>query len=348
MSDYNYLNTRLKYLKKDLFSRARFEELMGCDSFEALKRFFLDSPYAASVSQALSSAEGMEGLQIGLSRHVHSRFQKILGWTGTGEPPRRLLELIFRRYELHNVKTLLRGKNARIPEEKLFQAFIPVGELGMEELRELSKQPSLRESLSLLANWHKPLRPVLRRGLGSIKEESADLQNLELELDRYYYQGILQSLSEETEQENAEKVKLLIQIELDRTNLSTSLRIGQTLKKEELAHLLLEGGRLTKDFFIALVANMTLSEVSQKLETTYLSPVVRPWDRVGLTSLEHRFETFLVDLSHQMEREDPLSIGVALSYIALQTNELRNLRTILQGKTFSLSEEKIKTEAFLV
>src|SRR3989338_2809908 len=154
----------------------------------------------------------------------------------------------------------------------------------MDELRELSKQPSLRETLSLLANWHKPLRPVLRRGLSSIKEESVDLQNLELELDRYYYQGILQSLSEEPEQENAERVKFLIQIELDRTNLLTSLRIGQTLKKEELLHLLLEGGRLTKDFFISLVGNLNFAEVSQRLESSHLAPVVKQWDRMGLTS----------------------------------------------------------------
>ena len=346
MSDYNYLNARLKYLKKDLFSRSRLEEVMGLHSFEELKRFFLDSPYGASVSQALSGAEGIEGLQLGLSRHVHDRFQKILGWTA--ESPRRLLELVFRRYELHNIKTLLRGKNARLPEVRLQQSFIPIGGLGTEELNELAKQPTLRDALSLLANWHRPLRPVLRRGLSSLKDEPVDLTHLEVELDRYYYQGILQSLAEEPEQENAEKVKLILQIELDRTNLLTSLRVGQTLKKEELLRLLLDGGRLTKDFFVSLVGNLHFSEVSQKLETTYLAPVVKRWDRTGLTSLEHRFEGFLVTLSHQMEREDPLSIGVALSYIALQTNELRNLRTILEGNLFSLSEDKIKAEAIFV
>ena len=345
MSDYNYLNTRLKYLKKDLLGRSQMETLIGLDTFETLKRFFLDSPYGASISQALSSVEGPEGLERGLSRHVHERFQKILGWAG--DSPGRLLTLLFRRYELHNIKTLLRGKNAKLPEEKLSQFFIPVGDLGSEELRELARQPSLKDTLGLLATWHKPLRPVLRRGLGSIKEEPADLQPLEVELDRYYYQGILQALTEEPA-ENADKVKYLIQIEVDRTNLLTSLRIGQSLKKEELLKLLLDGGRLTKDFFVATAASPNFSDVAQQMDWTYLAPVRRTWDKADLTSLEHAFEVFLVELSRQMEREDPLSIGVALSYIALQTNELRNLRTILQGKQFALSGEKIRAEAIFV
>lgn len=342
MSDYHYLNARIKYLKKDLLSPSHLQEVMGMSAFEEVKRFFLDSPYGASVSQALSAAGDLEGIGRGLSLHVHSRFQKILEWAGEG--PRRLITLLFRRYELHNIKTLLRGKNAHLPEEKLSRAFIPIGELEMEELKELSKQPTLRETVSLLATWHRPLRPVLRRGLGSLREEPTDLRDLELELDRHYYQGILRTLSEEPDQENAERVRFLLQIEIDRTNLLTSFRLGQTVKKEELLHFLLEGGRLTKDFFVGLVGNVTPSEVGQRLEVTHLAPVVKGWDRALLSSLEQRFESHLVSLSHQMEREDPLSIGVAISYIALQTNELRNLRTLLEGKLLSLAPETIASE----
>ena len=345
MSDYNYLNARIKSLKKGLFPKGKWEELLGVRQFEEVKRFFLDTSYGASISEALTQHPGEYGLEVGLSRHIHKTFQNILEWSGEG--PRTLLELFLRRYDLHNIKTLLRGKNGKLPAEKIFETLIPVGTFDLEELSELSKQPSLRETLILLANWHKPLKPVLRRSLSSFKEEPVELRPLEYQLDHYYYEGILATLAEE-KGEDAALVRRYIQMEVDITNILTLLRLKE-LPKGELSALMIEGGFLGKAFLFSIAGNLKPMEVAQKFETTYLASAVKLWKSDGgLTDLEKRFEAYLLHESERMERTDPLSIGVALSYFAKLSNELKKIRLILHGKFFSMDEEKLREELLFV
>ncbi|MBI4437035.1 MAG: V-type ATPase subunit [Candidatus Omnitrophica bacterium] len=343
MSDYNYLNARIKSLKKDLFSKGKLEELLRLNRFEEVKRFFLESPYGTSVGEALTQHSDFLGIELGISNRIQKTFQKILEWSGEG--PRRLMELLLRRYDLHNIKSLLRGKNGKLPVEAILETVIPVGSFSFEELKELAKQPSLRETVALLASWHHPLKRVLRRGLSSIKEESADLRTLEAELDYYYYSSILSSLVEE-KGEDAELVKRLIQMEVDITNILTLLRLTD-VPKGELSKFFIEGGMLGKGFLLS-IATVKPLEMTQKFEITYLAKVARSWKGESLTPLERNFDAFLTQAQHRMERQDPLSIGVAISYLALLSNELKNIRMILQGKSFSLSEEKLKEELLLV
>lgn len=356
MTDYNYLNARMKSLKRGLFSKGKLDELLALKDFEEVKRFFLDSPYGSPVGESLAQYPGELGLERGLSRHIHKTFQEILEWSGAcpggtipqaREEPRRLLELFLRRYDLHNIKTLLRGKNRKLPSEKILETLIPVGGLALEELSELSKQPSLRETVVLLATWRQPLKRVLRRNLASLKEEPVDLRGVEAELDHYYYEGILSALAEE-KGEDAVLVKKFIQIEIDTANVLSLLRLKE-LPRNELSRLLLDGGLLGKGFLLSLSANLKPVELIQRFEMTYLARVLTSWrPEGGLTDLERRFEMFLLHVAQRMEREDPLSIGVAISYFARLSQELKKIRLILQGKFFALNELKLKEELLLV
>ncbi len=357
MSDYNYLNARIKSLKKELFSRGKLDELLGLDNLEEIKRFFLESPYGPSVSEALARHPGTLGVERGLSRQVHRTFQNILEWSGAcsgggsfvqaGDEPRRLLELFLRRYDLHNVKTLLRGKNGKLPAESIVESLIPVGTFGMEELSELAKQPTLRDTFVLLSNWHEPLKRVLRKNIGSLKGEPVDLRGLESELDHYYYEGILGSLSE-AKGEDAELVRRYIQMEVDITNILTLLRLKE-IPRNELGSYLMKGGFLGKGFLFPIAGGLKPAELVQKFESTYLAETLRAWNpKGGLADLERRFALFLLEEIKRAERVDPLSIGVALSYFTQLSHELKRLRIILHGKFFALSEVKLREELQLV
>lgn len=345
MSDYNYLNARIKALKRDLFPKGRYDELFALRDFEAIKRFFLESPYAASVGESLAQHPGELGVGLGLSRHIHKTFQNVLEWSG--EEPRRLLELYLRRYDLHNMKTLIRGKNGKLPSETILENLIPVGSFGLEELTELSKQPSLWETIILLANWHHPLKRVLRKSLPSFKQEPADLRVVEAQLDLHHYLGILLALFEE-EKEDALFVKRVIQMEVDMTNVLTLLRLSER-PRNELSGYLIDGGSLGRGFFLSLTGNLKPIEIVQKFETTYFSGVVKSWKtEEGLTDLERRFEKFLLQEVERMARVDPLSIGVAIAYMLRLSDEVKKLRVILHGKFFALDEAKLKEELLLV
>ncbi|MFH1858591.1 MAG: V-type ATPase subunit [Candidatus Omnitrophota bacterium] len=345
MSDYNYLNARIKALKKNLFPKGKMDELLSLHDFEAIKRFFLESPYKTSVSESLAQNPGEVGLEQGLSRHIHKTFQDILEWAG--EEVQSLLEIFLRRYDLHNIKTLLRGKNGKVPAEAIFESLIPVGRFGPEELKELSRQPLLRDTLALLSDWYKPLKQVLRRGLVSLRQEPADLQPLEAELDRYYYKGMLDSLSEE-ETEDALLVKKYIQMELDMTNVLTVMRLGD-VPRTTLSKYILEGGSLGKAFLFSISGKLRPAEWVQKFDVTYLAHAVRAWKfEEGLTDLERRFELSLLKDAQRMERADPLSVGVAISYCSLLSHELKRLRMILHGKRFVVDEARLREELLLV
>jgi len=345
MSDYNYLNARIKSLKRNLLPKGKLDELFGLEDSEEIKRFFLESAYGTSVSEALAQHPGELGLSLGLSRHIHKTFQNILHWSG--EEPKRLLELFLRRYDLHNIKALLRGKNRHLPSETILETLIPVGSLSLEELSELSKQPSLRETVVLLASWHEPLKKVLRKNLSSLKQEPIDLSPLEAQLDQYYYGGILDALVEE-KGDDAILIRRYIQIEIDIANILLLLRL-QDLSRGELSKVIIEGGLLGKGFLFSIAGNLKPTEIIQKFEATYLAKVVRRWKtKAGLSDLERRLEYYLLEEAGRAERLDPLSVGVALSYFSLLSNELKKIRIILHGKFFKLDEAKLKEELLVV
>jgi vacuolar-type H+-ATPase subunit C/Vma6 len=96
-------------------------------------------------------------------------------------PAQVLVDLLLRRWDRHNLITILRGQSQGVSAESIWPVLIPVGQLDPVALRELARQPGLRACLDLLATWRLPYGRVL----GRVKARAGitpDLDQLELAL----------------------------------------------------------------------------------------------------------------------------------------------------------------------
>src|SRR3989338_5719375 len=161
MSDFNYLNARIRSSKKQLLDKSAFEQLLGMDSLNQIKNRLLDSPRGMDIQEGIAAHEGPEGIERGLSKHMEKTYRRLLEWAGDDAKP--LVQAILRRWDVHNLKALIRGKYGGVREEELLSACMPACDFTWEELSELAKQPTVRDLVNLLVTWNITLkRPILK------------------------------------------------------------------------------------------------------------------------------------------------------------------------------------------
>lgn len=347
MSDYNYLNARIRSLAKDLLTKDHYQDLLSRPGAAEIRQFFLATPYRTEVSETQD-----ETLVRAVSRNLHRQFRTLRRWAGTGAAagsspeggePRGLIDLLFLRWDLHNIRSLLRAKRGGAGERALADTLIAAGEHAPAELEELAKARDLREVVNLLLTWRAPFRS----GLAQYEKTLADKGPLAADflLDGAYGRTVEASLPGGAD-ENTERVRFMLALEIDQKNVRTIFKLAESGDAERARPYLLEGGRLGAERLRELATSRTQEERLEKLRSTYLAPALRrltagtPTAAQLEAAVEHLYEQEGV----RSARENPLSIGVAISYICRKVREAVNLRVILKGKRFGFRREELEQE----
>ena len=191
IDDYGYLNARVRGLKGLLLTGRDVEAALAAASLEEFIAFLGSTPYAAAVAEALTRHQGDRGGRGGAAPRLpaHHRPRR----AHRRRPPRRLLALVLGRWELFNVKTVLRGLHARAGLERVMGSTIPFGRLDEAALQELARQADVKAAIDLLAQWRLPYAPALRRAYPAYRGRS-DLHVLETALDRGFFAAALRGL----------------------------------------------------------------------------------------------------------------------------------------------------------
>ncbi|MCL5291575.1 MAG: V-type ATPase subunit [Actinobacteria bacterium] len=236
--DYGYINARIRAMKSGLFSRAFFENLLAMSDVEEVVAALGKSEYREDVEKGTVKYPGILGIEEGLKDHLTTTFNKVLKIVGGNEEASKMINLLLGRWDLHNLRTIIRGKHAEASEDELKRQLIPAGQLDEVTLSELIKQPSVKASIDLLANWRipyaKPLKDGYRRYL-----ETKNLADLELSLDKFYYEFAMAETERGLFRGASLNIRLVHEFfsrEIDFVNIMTAMR----LVKEHLADKLLQ------------------------------------------------------------------------------------------------------------
>src|SRR5208283_627415 len=111
MSDYDYLNARVRGMSTLLLGREFYERVLQASTETALADALLATPYAEDVQRAVAAHAGAVDTQVvetALSANVHAAFSRILAMAPP--EPRRLIALQVNRWDVANVLALVRGK----------------------------------------------------------------------------------------------------------------------------------------------------------------------------------------------------------------------------------------------
>lgn len=336
--DYAYINARIKAWKSKLLKRETIYECIGAVDIKTLEGILVSTPYGKGIQEAKSHGkEGLRGLEEGFRRHLCDTTRKLLEIT-SGKP-KTLLGVLISKWDLFNIKTVLRGMKNKTKSEEILNATVPAGNLDFTRISELAKCEDIQAVADTLSTWHSQWAFPIRKSLPQYQKDEK-LENLEYVLDRFYVSSSLATILDGDN--NAEFVRSLFKTEIDLLNLRTAMRVREeNLPREKIKELFIgDGEKINEKIFVALCNAESFEEMLKIIPSSFKKRMA--------SGDESRLESdFFVDAAIKFSKfyfGDPLMINVPLGFLWMKSIEVINLRVIARGITFGITREEIERE----
>ncbi|MDD1719585.1 MAG: V-type ATPase subunit, partial [Methanoregulaceae archaeon] len=348
--EYDYVNARIKGMKSRLLDIPVFESLILKPDVESVIAELENTPYKEEIERATVQYTGIKCIEVALRKDFTNAFRTILRLM-KGDESEVYIKILLSRWDIQNIKTVLRGKNIHMTSAEIIDCLVPAGQLDDTTLIELIKQPDIKAVIDLLATWGidyaKPLT-----GNFKIYSEKRDLSVLEYAIDRFYFENALKEVKGEGYDDSV--IRDMIMAEIDVTNIKNVLRIiRDKIEVEEAQSCLIEGG-ITLDIekLLTMLKSGTLEGAIKHLESTpynFLSKIPEEvFKSQKISIFEKELEKYLVKRGISRFLGDPLSIAIAVGYVWAKYNEITNIRIIARCKTADVPEKEIRGELIYV
>lgn len=348
--DYGYTNARIRGMRSRLLKERFFDELMACKDVGEIISSLMETEYGPELESRILHGRGVTQVDEALRDNMVSTFNRVVGFS-----PKEGVSLIMTllgRWDLFNIKTIIRGIHMGLPEDEIVESLITVGQLSKVDAEELAKQPDVRSVIDMLGTWGLPYAAPLREVLPDYTE-SHDLSLMELALDRYYYGWAAKRLK--GFRENKRIARDFLSTQVDTMNLLTAIRLlNAGLPEEDVPRFFIPGGDVvTEPLFLELAG---LSDVDELFERLKKTPFAKPLEQASVHYLEtgsvsvfeRALEDHLFRCACETSKHDPLGIGLTISYLWMKANEITNLRIVVTGVSVGIPYERMKEELIIV
>ena len=343
--EYAYINARIRAMKSRLLDTSFLEQLINKPDLDSLIAELEKTTYREELEKAGVLFSGITRIEVAIRKDLVKTFRTILKFI-SGEEAERFLTIILHRWDVQNIKTIIRGKKIQESPSEILECLIPAGELDEAALTELVKQPDVKAVIDLLATWRISFaRPLTL----SFKEfsDTGDMQILEYALDTFYLEDALSVIMAD-ESADALILKDLIVTEIDINNIKTVLRvIRDRIDYEEARRYFMKGSNEfdTKKLLSMMKAGTIEGALKQLEQTRYqfitkIDPLYIAAEKIS--AFEKELERYLVKKAVTLFLGDPLSIAIPIAYIWAKYNEVTNIRVITRCKVTEISEKDLR------
>ena len=225
--DYGYANARLRAMWSRLLTTTEYEDLLALEDVEALISALTLTEYEEDIETAVLYASGVRCVVDALCQNTVRTFRRMRTFFETAEQ-QRLVSVLLSRWDLFNIKTIIRGQEARIPTAEILETVVPAGQLDEIALETLAGQPDLQATVDMMLTQRLPYAHPLAVAIHSYRGRE-DLAALELALERFHYRSNLTSLQGGSP--NADLVRQVVETEIDTQNLSVFLRLWRETQR---------------------------------------------------------------------------------------------------------------------
>lgn len=349
MTNYGYAHARVRGMKSRLLGADFFDRLLSARGLPEITSALDETVYREDIHEGLLRLTGPDGVEEGLRLNLATTFQNVLSFLdGKGKI---LIELLLERWDIQNIKTIIRGKHIAVSSDEIIGSFVAAGSLPEEVLVALAKEPDIKASIDLMATWdiyHS--RPLTRNFSAYVKSQS--LSVLEVALDKNYYASALKRLRGRSY--NVTMVRQLIKQQIDLSNLMILLRLSAEQSSEHADDFFIEGGEeIDKQLFDQLAGCQEIGEIVNGLaKTSYYPQLVRGFSvyqtDASFAALERALEEQAIRRTVKLFRGEPISLAVIIAYLWAKVNEVVNIRIILRAKEVGMTPVAIKQSLVLI
>jgi len=334
-----YLNTRVSLYAGRLWNDAALDALISVADeavTDTLNRGGLPQ-LAAGYSPKSGQQQDARSLEQRLIAQILDE-TRVMIRPLTG-PARTFLTFWTARFEISNVKTLLRSKLSDERPAAALARLIPMGAFGRLDNQDLAHAEDVGELLRRLEAG--PYAGIVRHARRAF-EQSRDPFTLDAALDRGYYEGLTLH-AQPLENTVGTPFRSLMANLIDRINLVWLLRyrFNYKLPPAQVYYLLvgshysLPGTRLQE-----LAALDSVEAVLAALPAAWQVKVSGVTDIPGVFA---RMEQAAAEQALRVLRSGAPDIARAFAYLILRERDLRAIRAVLRGRHLGLAEADIRT-----
>jgi V/A-type H+-transporting ATPase subunit C len=333
-----YLNTRVSLYAGRLWQDEELDTLVGVTD-----DMFIDTLTRRGLQQLVTGYGSLAGRQQetrSLEQRIiaqHLDETRVLIRPLSGDA-RTFMTYWTARFEVSNVKTLLRSKMTGESPAAVLAQLIPMGIFGRLDNQDLAHAEDVGELLRRLEAG--PYAGIVRHARRAI-ELSSDPFNLDAALDRGYYEGLVLR-AQPLEDAVGPPFRTLMANLIDRINLVWLLRyrFNYKLPPAQVYYLLvgsrysLSGTRLQQ-----LVALDSLEAVLAALPPPWQSRLTGLTDIPGVFA---RMEHAAAEQALRVLRSNAPDFSRAFAYLILRERDLRGVRAVLRGRHLGLADTHIR------
>jgi len=335
--NYPYVTARVKAKRGLLLPEATYGRLLQMGIPE-IARFLGEGEYKAEMIALGARYAGVDLIEMAVSRNLAKTYNQLYEFS-EGQL-RTMIARYLDRYDLQNVKTIVRSKTYGASPGEVEEDLVPAGSYSAEFLAKLVDAKSLDEVFAELElTIYDQALDVL--GLGpSAVTNWAEWEDL---VSKLYYQDLLASIPPSTEANRL--MRAFVQREIDILNLKTLLRVwsaGAAFDRD----IFLPGGLETEPEEFEELVRLEFPALRQRLEAySYYEEIAADLEKVkatGVGVLLRKVEKLHLKQAARYAHLHPLSILPVLDFVVRKDREVQNIRLIARGKESGLSNEVIK------
>jgi len=335
--NYPYVTARVKAKRALLLPKDTYDRFLLMEIPE-IARFLGERQYKAEMLALGARYSGVDLIENAVTRNLSKTYNQIYEFSEGGL--RTMVGQYLDRYDLENIKAIVRSKLYGASAEEVFEDLVPAGSFSEDFLRELVEMPSVEEVFKALAGT------IYETAFVALGKKASDVGNWaewEDRVSRLYYADLLASIPPSTEANRF--MRQFVKREIDIVNLKTLLRAWDA-KAAFTREIFLEGGdELDVESLHEMVSLEKPALVGRLAEYSFYEDIAVDLEKVeetGIGALMRRVEKIHLLEAARYAHLQPLSILPILDFIVLKDREAQNIRIIARGKESGLSTEVIR------
>ena len=335
--NYPYVTARVKAKRTLLVPKEAFDRMLMMGIPE-IARFLGEGEYREEMNNLGARYSGVDLIEIATSRNLAKTFTKIYNYS-EGEL-RDMIGRYLDRYDLENVKSILRGKTSHAPPDEVLEDLVPAGSFDADFLRGLVEAPTLEKFFEELKGT---IYDAAYAQMGKRASEITDWSAWEDIASRLYYAQLLASIPPTSDANRL--MADFVRREIDVLNLKTLLRTWMAKGRFE-REIFIEGGHelKVKDLhdMVGMDREALLKDLGEYAVARPILPDLEEVGQTGLGAIIRRVERNRLLQAERYSHLQPLSVQPVLDYIIRKDREVQNIRIIARGKESGLSTDVIR------
>lgn len=322
-SEFGSVNVTVRVLENQLLKQATFERMLTAASFEGAVNILRETSYRDQVEKVLQTHQYDDMMREELLATYRRLFEI--------SPEPRLVELATLKYTYQNIKVLMKEL---FSGQDLSALYFEIGRFDVTELRQ-----------AVNVGKSEVLPSAYLETIVQAKQAYSEFNNLhqvEILIDRYYFQHLKQLALEMADAE----IVNIVDMQIDFSNISTLIRAKyQKRTPNFLRSILSDAGSLEIEQLIRIGTGDTRAFIQALAETRYKEMLNESLITAGIGISSIKFDYYADNaMMRKMQEAKLKAFGPLpmLAFIYAKETEARNLRLVLSAKENHMDEAETK------